>query len=82
MSGDHDWLTLRHKYTLFLSTDGNFRLQRKRKHDDPDDEALNNGRAYFVEDKRYMVYLDQVDQPDDVSIQISYPFTASVSLDD
>lgn len=34
----------RHKYTLFISADGNFRLQRKRKNDDPDDLALNGGR--------------------------------------
>jgi len=66
----------RHKYTLFLSTDGNFRLQRKSKRDDPDDEALNNGRAYFVENKSYMVYLDHVNQSDDVGVQILYSFTS------
>ncbi|KAG6836333.1 hypothetical protein H0H93_009029 [Arthromyces matolae] len=37
-----------HKYTLFLSADGNFRLQRKNKNIDPDDVALNKGNAYFV----------------------------------
>ncbi|KAF9486051.1 hypothetical protein BDN70DRAFT_988377 [Pholiota conissans] len=56
-----------HKYTLFLSTDGNFRLQRKNKHDDPDDSALNNGRAYFVEEQDYIAYLNAVDQSDDRS---------------
>ncbi|KAF8057825.1 hypothetical protein FPV67DRAFT_1455922 [Lyophyllum atratum] len=46
-----------HKYTLFLSTDGNFRLQRKNKNDDPDDTALNNGNAYFVPTEAYKEYL-------------------------
>lgn len=47
----------RHKYTLFLSTDGNFRLQRKHKNGDPDDVALNQGNAYFVDNMRYKEYL-------------------------
>ncbi|GLB39022.1 hypothetical protein LshimejAT787_0601840 [Lyophyllum shimeji] len=46
-----------HKYTLFLSTDGNFRLQRKNKNDDPDDTALNDGNAYFVPTEAYKEYL-------------------------
>ncbi|KAJ6631636.1 hypothetical protein B0H10DRAFT_1938469 [Mycena sp. CBHHK59/15] len=33
----------RHKFTLFLSADGNFKMQRKNKRDDPDDVALNYG---------------------------------------
>ncbi len=49
----------RHKYTLFISADGNFRLQRKHKDDDPDDLALNEGRAYFVESADYKAYLMQ-----------------------
>ena len=47
----------RHKYTLFVSADGNFRLQRKHKKDDPDDVALNEGRSYFVESASYKTYL-------------------------
>jgi hypothetical protein len=47
----------RHKYTLFISADGNFRLQRKHKKDDPDDVALNEGRSYFVESVDYKTYL-------------------------
>lgn len=46
----------RHLYTLFISLDGNFRLQRKRKNDDPNDTALNTGNAYFVENTAYQQY--------------------------
>ena len=53
-------LDLRHKYTLFISADGNFRLQRKHKKDDPDDVALNEGRSYFVESAGYKAYLTRV----------------------
>lgn len=52
----------RHKYTLFISADGNFRLQRKRKNDDPDDVALNKGRSYFVESTSYKMYLEHAGQ--------------------
>ncbi|PPQ95982.1 hypothetical protein CVT26_016198 [Gymnopilus dilepis] len=47
-----------HKYTLFLSADGNFKLQRKNKRGDPDDVSLNNGRGYFVAASPYAVYLE------------------------
>lgn len=43
-----------------MSVDGNFRLQRKHKKDDPDDVALNEGRSYFVESTSYKTYLTQV----------------------
>jgi hypothetical protein len=56
----------RHKYTMFLSTDGNFRLQQKHKHDDPDDVALNKGSAYFVENSQYKKYLSVVRPCDEV----------------
>ncbi|TFK60153.1 hypothetical protein BDN72DRAFT_779774 [Pluteus cervinus] len=49
-----------HKYTLFLSLDGNFRLQRANKRHDPDDVALVDGHAYFVNDSRYREYLKGV----------------------
>ena len=51
---------------LFLSADGNFRLQRKHKQDDPDDVALNGGNAYFVDADPYKVYVGHVDDCDDV----------------
>ncbi|KAF8205918.1 hypothetical protein K438DRAFT_2014304 [Mycena galopus ATCC 62051] len=47
----------RHKFTLFLSVDGNFKLQRKYKRDDPNDFALNDGNGYFVETEDYKQYL-------------------------
>jgi hypothetical protein len=56
----------RHKFTLFVSVDGNFRLQRKRKNDDPEDFALNGGRAYFVEDAQYQQYLQCIEKTKDV----------------
>ncbi|GLB34092.1 hypothetical protein LshimejAT787_0109760 [Lyophyllum shimeji] len=49
-----------HKYTLFLSIDGNFRLQRKNKNDDPDDVALNDGNGYFVPMLQFKTYLRRV----------------------
>lgn len=57
----------RHKYTLFLSADGNFKLQRKNKRGDPDDVALNNGRGYFVAEAPYRVYLSHAGDCKDVS---------------
>ncbi|PPQ82041.1 hypothetical protein CVT26_003611 [Gymnopilus dilepis] len=47
-----------HKYTLFLSIDGNFKLRRKNKRGDPDDVSLNDGRGYFVPSLPYAKYLD------------------------
>ncbi|KAJ7503595.1 hypothetical protein B0H11DRAFT_1710585 [Mycena galericulata] len=55
----------RHKFTLFLSVDGNFKLQRKNKRDDPDDVALNNGDGYFVETEQYKRYVRQVKPVED-----------------
>ena len=58
----------RHKYTLFISADSNFHLQRKHKKDDPDDIALNSGRAYFVDNERYQQYLGYIPGTTDVCI--------------
>ncbi|KAJ6522886.1 hypothetical protein B0H19DRAFT_1345812 [Mycena capillaripes] len=55
----------RHLYTLFLSSDGNFKLQRKRKVDDHDDVALNGGNAYFLEDSKYRQYISEIGPADD-----------------
>ena len=52
---------------MFISTDGNFRLQRKLKKDDPDDVALNAGNSYFVEAEGYRIYLLHVGDGIDVS---------------
>jgi hypothetical protein len=53
---------LLNKYTLFISVDGNFRLQRKHKKDDPDDVALNEGRSYFMESTSFKTYLEHAGQ--------------------
>ncbi|KIJ32280.1 hypothetical protein M422DRAFT_52965 [Sphaerobolus stellatus SS14] len=50
----------RHKHTLFLNVDGNFRLSQKAKKDDPNDTSLANGQAYFVEDTAYAEFLAEV----------------------
>ncbi|PPQ75117.1 hypothetical protein CVT26_008295 [Gymnopilus dilepis] len=47
-----------HKYTLFLSIDGNFKLRRKNKRGDPNDVSLNDGRGYFVPSLPYANYLE------------------------
>ncbi|TFK58036.1 hypothetical protein BDN72DRAFT_782600, partial [Pluteus cervinus] len=57
----------RHKYTLFLSIDGNFRLQRANKRHDPDDVALINGNAYFVNEADYQEYLKDIVPSDENS---------------
>lgn len=65
---DVDMRRLRHKYTLFVSSDGNFKLQRKRKTDDPDDVALNGGDAYFPNDSKYQEYAAKIGPADDVCL--------------
>jgi hypothetical protein len=51
------WPTSSHKFTLFISADGNFCLQRKNKKGDPDDVALNEGNGYCVDVGPYKAYL-------------------------
>ncbi|KAJ7453629.1 hypothetical protein B0H11DRAFT_1740870 [Mycena galericulata] len=58
----------KHKYMLQLSSDGNFKLQRKKKVDDPDDFALNGGNAYFPEDTQYRDYVSRQSPADDVRV--------------
>ncbi|KAJ7052855.1 hypothetical protein C8F01DRAFT_1236176 [Mycena amicta] len=48
----------RHTVTYFISADGNFKLQRKNKKDDPHDFALNDGNAYFVPTAEYRHYVE------------------------
>ncbi|KAK6980699.1 hypothetical protein R3P38DRAFT_2579553 [Favolaschia claudopus] len=62
--------TEKHKFTLYLSVDGNFKLQKKNKQSrqDPDDFALNDGHGYFVETKEFEEYLSVVrPEPETVS---------------
>ena len=49
-----------HKYTLFISANGTFKLQWKNKHSDLDDVSLNNSHGYFVANASYCVYLTHV----------------------
>ncbi|KAF5360607.1 hypothetical protein D9756_005153 [Leucocoprinus leucothites] len=56
---------MNHIYTLFISADGNFKLQRKRKNNDPNDTALNAGNAYFVENTAYKTHLKNVEKSSD-----------------
>ena len=49
-----------HKFTLFISADGNFRLQRKDKKGDPDDVALNGGNGYCVDVGPYKAYVQVI----------------------
>ena len=59
-------LSISHKYTLFLSVDGNFHLQRKNKKSDPDDTALNDSHAYFMKLEDFNTYLGVVKPSDEV----------------
>ena len=52
----------------YVSIDGNFRLQQKHKHNDPDDVTLNNGRAYFVPNEQYKKYIACVCPEPDVRV--------------
>ncbi|KAJ3562360.1 hypothetical protein NP233_g9626 [Leucocoprinus birnbaumii] len=61
------WEGKTHIYTLFISADGNFRLQLKRKNHDPKDRALNNGNAYFVETAAYKEHLKTLQAPTEES---------------
>ncbi|KAF6750008.1 hypothetical protein DFP72DRAFT_851984 [Ephemerocybe angulata] len=58
----------KHKYTLFISADGNYRLQRKAKNDDPDDVALNEGHGCFADTQKYQEWLKSQDEVDDTGI--------------
>ncbi|KAJ7466564.1 hypothetical protein B0H11DRAFT_1733162 [Mycena galericulata] len=47
----------KHKFTKYLSVDGNFKMQQKNKVSDPDDVALNDGHGYFVNTEQCKAYL-------------------------
>lgn len=63
-----------HKFTLFISADGNFRLQRKNKKGDPDDVALNEGNGYCVDVGPYKAYVQAIHggDCDDVGLILLY----------
>ncbi|KAJ7710936.1 hypothetical protein B0H17DRAFT_1324352 [Mycena rosella] len=62
--------TEQHKFTLALSVDGNFKLQRKNKRDDPNDVALNAGAGYFAETEEYKRYVKLVKPTEDGMVDL------------
>lgn len=59
----------RHKYTLFVSLDGNYWLSQTSKYSDPNDVPLNKGNAYFVNQELFGDYLKRYD--DSSLVQVS-----------
>lgn len=59
----------RHKYTLFISLDGNFRLNQTSKYSDPSDVPLNKGNAYFVNQDQFGDYLKRYDDSSLVQVR-------------
>ncbi|KAK7436098.1 hypothetical protein VKT23_019300 [Stygiomarasmius scandens] len=47
------------KYSLFVGIDANFVLKRLDVSSEENDPSLNNGMAYFVENKEYMSFLEK-----------------------
>lgn len=57
----------RHKYTLFLAIDGNYRAVLKKKRHDVNDVPLLDGRGYFVESSDFAKYVKTMkDDPEEV----------------
>lgn len=54
-------LGCRYIHACELGGDGNHRLQKKIKRDDPDDVSLSEGLGYFVDREKMKIYLDNVD---------------------
>ncbi|KAJ7898175.1 hypothetical protein B0H14DRAFT_3424537 [Mycena olivaceomarginata] len=59
----------RHKYTLFVSTDGDFKMQRKKKRDDPEDFALNDGNTYFSSTGDFKAYTELIKHEEQEELQ-------------
>ncbi|KAK0431343.1 hypothetical protein EV421DRAFT_1911918 [Armillaria borealis] len=51
----------KHKYTLFLDCDGTFNVSHINKPDDPNEESLNAGCAFIIEEHEYQQYLSHVE---------------------
>ncbi|KXN84844.1 Transcription elongation factor SPT5 [Leucoagaricus sp. SymC.cos] len=69
-----------HIYTLFVSADGNFRLQRKKKKDDPDDKALLNGHAYFVEQSAYKAHIKALETQKEASAYFEHSESSNLQI--
>ena len=62
-------------YTLFISLDANFRMQRKAVSNDAVDPGLNKGYSYIVEEKAYKEWLSTATPyPEVCTIIISISF--------
>ncbi|KAM6491179.1 hypothetical protein JOM56_013418 [Amanita muscaria] len=61
-------------YTLFLGLDANFRLKRLNVSKNADDPDLNQGSAYFVDEKSFQLYLQEYNSkiPNDRSTCSNY----------
>ena len=64
--GDLSWKN-RYIHACELGGDGNHGLQKKRKHDDPDDFSLSAGKGYFVDAAKMQSYLEGIDLETPVS---------------
>ena len=66
-------LTCRHKFTLNVSADGNYKLQLKKKvKSDPDDFALNDGNTYFSPSRDFKEYVKLIKS--DKAEEVTYQF--------
>lgn len=65
-----------------MAIDANFRLKRLSASDDKRDPGLNNGYAYFVEEKKYKSYLATVSDlvPDEPSTCNNYDAVKLASI--
>jgi hypothetical protein len=61
-------------HALFLGIDANFRLKRKNVSSDKADPDLNQGCAYFVEEKEYKEYLE-VHKTDPIPVSCNVIFS-------
>ena len=57
----------RHALQLYLSLNGNFRLQKKKKNNDPDDVTLMKGLTGFPPESPFQDYLLRVGESKEVS---------------
>ncbi|EPS99172.1 hypothetical protein FOMPIDRAFT_1091383, partial [Fomitopsis schrenkii] len=56
-----------------LGGDGNHGLQKKMKHDDPEDKSLSEGLGYFIDSETMKGYLESVDVEDPVCSRAPMP---------
>jgi hypothetical protein len=59
----------RHLNQLYLTTDGNHKLQRKKKHGDPEDASLLGDSGYFPNHQDYAKYIAALGESTDVGGQ-------------